>query len=291
MVFLRLLAGVAVSCLLTSCTATTALFFYPQTVWISTPADAGLSYDDVWLTAADGTALHSWWLPAQGTEPDSNIMVLYLHGNAENISSHSRSIYWLPASGVSVLALDYRGFGASEGRALMPSVLQDVEAAALWMRSRFPQKRLVVLGQSIGSALAVNFVAATGEHYAVQALVLDAPFTGFGPVARDAMSSSLAGWLVWPWTVLVPDDWDPQDKTLPAHIPVLMLHSRTDAVVRYRQGQRLYERWQRQQPERPTPLCWLDSRGPHVASFALADLRRAGLEFMRSGQCPQAVMH
>ena len=132
--------------LLSACTATTGLFFYPQTVWISTPADADLHYEDVWLKAADGTQLHSWWLPAQGEEPDSGIMVLYLHGNAENISSHSRSIYWLPASGVSVLALDYRGFGASAGLALLPAVLQDVEAAAAWLRSRFPHKKLIVLG-------------------------------------------------------------------------------------------------------------------------------------------------
>lgn len=269
--------------LLSACTATTGLFFYPQTVWISTPADADLHYEDVWLKAADGTQLHSWWLPAQGEEPDSGIMVLYLHGNAENISSHSRSIYWLPASGVSVLALDYRGFGASAGLALLPAVLQDVEAAAAWLRSRFPHKKLIVLGQSIGTALAVNFVAAAGPQYQVQGLILDASFTGFGTVARDAMSSSWLGWLVWPFTVLVPGDWDPQDKNLPTDLPVLMLHSPDDAVVRYQQGRRLFERWQQQ--SRRAPLCWLDSRGPHIASFAYPELRAATLAFMHSGGC------
>ena len=87
------------------------------------------------MTDKDNTKLHAWWLPAQGKQADSNTMLLYLHGNAENISSHSHSIYWLPASGVSVLALDYRGFGASEGQARMPEVLQDIEAAITWMRT------------------------------------------------------------------------------------------------------------------------------------------------------------
>src|SRR5690606_6675953 len=269
--------------LLSACSAIAGLFFHPTTVGSPPPADAGLHYEDVWLTAAAGTLLHSWWLPAQGDEPDTGMMVLYLHGNAENISSHSRSIYWLPASGVSVLALDYRGFGASEGQALLPAVLQDVEAAAAWLRSRFPHKKLIVLGQSIGTALAINFVVAAGPQYQVQALVLDASFTGFGAVARDAMSSSWLGWLVWPFTVLVPADWDPQDKTLPAGVPVLMLHSPDDAVVRYQQGRRLFERWQ-QQP-RQAPLCWLDSQGPHIASFAYPELRAATLAFMHSGGC------
>ena len=279
----RALLALLLTGLLSACTATTSLFFYPQTVWVATPADAGLHYEDVWLTAADGTQLHSWWLPAQGDKPDSGIMVLYLHGNAENISSHSRSIYWLPAAGVSVLALDYRGFGASSGQALLPSVLQDVEAAAAFLRSRFPQKKLIVLGQSIGTALAVNFVAAAGPQYQVQGLILDAAFTGFGSVAREAMSSSWLGWLIWPFTVLVPADWDPRHKTLPADLPVLMLHSPDDRVVGYRQGRQLFEHWQ-QQPRR-APLCWLDSRGPHIASFAYPELRAATLAFMHSGGC------
>lgn len=285
-VFLKALPALLLFVFLSGCTATTALFFYPQTVWISTPADAGLQYEDVWLTAADGTQLHSWWLPAQGSEPDSGLMVLYLHGNAENISSHSRSVYWLPASGVSVLALDYRGFGASDGRALLPSVLQDVEAAAGWMRERFPHKQLLVLGQSIGTALAVNFVSAAGERYEVKGLILDAAFTGFAPVARDAMSQSIVGWLVWPFTVLVPGEWDPRRLRIPAQIPVLMLHSPDDAVVRYSRGRALYEHWRHQQPERIAPLCWLNSRGPHIASFTQPDMRAAVREFMSSGRCP-----
>src|SRR5690606_5025786 len=145
--------------------------------------------------------------------------------------------------------------------------------------------KLIVLGQSIGTALAINFVAAAGPQYQVQALMLDASFTGFGAVARDAMSSSWLGWLVWPFTVLVPADWDPQDKTLPADVPVLMLHSPDDAVVRYQQGRRLFEHWQQQQQQRRAPLCWLDSQGPHIASFAYPELRAATLAFMHSGGC------
>lgn len=269
---------------LSGCAGTSAFFFYPQSVWISTPADFGLAYDDVVLVAHDGTQLHSWWLPAQGDVADSNTMVLYLHGNAENISSHSRSIYWLVREGVSVLALDYRGYGASQGEALMPSVLQDIEAAAAWMRQQYPHKRLVVLGQSIGAALAIDFVAAAQERYDIDALVVDAPFTGFAAVARSALSSNLVGWLIWPLTVFIPSDWDPEKAAGKIRIPVLIMHSPDDQVIPYKQGQKIYEILTHRSGN--VPVCWVQSRGPHIATFAEPALRLAALQFIRSGQCP-----
>lgn len=270
---------------LSGCTSLTSLFFYPQTVWISTPADFKLDYQDVWLQSHDGTALHSWWIPAQGEVPDGEIMVLYLHGNAENISSHSRSVYWLARNGVSLLTLDYRGFGASEGRAMLPAVLQDVEAAAQWLRNTYPNKRLVILGQSIGTALAVNFAAQAGERYRVDALVLDAPLASFGGVARYALTQGWLGWLVWPFTILVPGQWDPIDKVAEIPVPALLMHSPEDKVIPYKQGKAMFKQWQKRQSD--APLCWLDSRGPHVGSFAYSDLRISTLAFMQRLECPQ----
>lgn len=274
---------------LTGCTSLSALFFYPQSVLISTPEEAELEYQDVWLKAEDKTKLHAWWIPAQGDIPDSNVMVLYVHGNAENISSHSRSIYWLPANGVSVLALDYRGFGASEGQARMPGVLQDLEAAALWMKQHYPQKELIILGQSIGAAMAINFTAQAAETYQIQALVLDAPFTGFAAAARSAMSKSIVGWLIWPFTVLIPSQWDPIKHVEKIDIPVLIMHSPKDDIVPYKQGKKLYQTWKKAHPQQQ--LCWLDAKGPHVMSFAFPEIRRAVLSFMDSKRCHQDDQH
>lgn len=273
----------AASLVLTGCTSLSALFFYPQSALISTPKDAGLEYQDVWVKTEDKTKLHAWWIPVQGADPDSNLMLLYVHGNAENISTHSRSIYWLPANGVSVLALDYRGFGASEGKALMPDVFQDLEAAALWMKQKHPQKELIILGQSIGAAMAINFIAQTANKYEIQALVLDAPFTGFATSARSAMSKSVMGWFIWPFTVLIPSQWDPIKHIEKIDIPVLVMHSQKDEIVPYRMGKKLYETWQKAHPQQQ--LCWLDSKGTHIMSFAFPELRQATLSFIENKQC------
>ena len=274
--------------LLAGCTATSGLFFYPQRVWLTTPDEAAIAYDDVQLVADDGTQLHAWWMPGQGDDSDkqkeSGISVLYLHGNGENISTHSRSIYWLVKAGVSVLALDYRGYGASEGAPVMPSVLQDIRAAASWLKQQTPDDTHVVLGQSMGAALAIDFVAAYGAQYGIERLVVDAPFATFPGAARYTLSHSFIGWLLWPFTLLVPGDWDPQDAVANIQIPVLFMASPDDKVVRYDDGRSLYEKLTHRSGDEP--VCWLQSRGRHIASFAYDDLRVATLSFIKTGQCP-----
>lgn len=92
--------------------ACAGLLFYPDRHIRLTPERLGLDYEDVHLTAADGTKLHAWLLLAQG---EAHGFVLFLHGNAENISTHIHNVAWLPAEGYQILLLDYRGYGRSEG--------------------------------------------------------------------------------------------------------------------------------------------------------------------------------
>ena len=277
----KLIVLVAASFLLVGCSSTTSFFFYPQTRWVSTPEDAAQPYANIILTAQDGTRLHSWWLPAQGE--DKKIVVLYLHGNAQNISTHSHSIYWLVKQGIDVLALDYRGFGASQGEASLPDVFQDIEAATIWIRQQYPNKRLVILGQSIGAALAIDFTAKAAERYQIEALVLDAPFESFAGVARDVTRQNIISMLLYPFTVLVPHTWDPIDRIAEINLPTLMMHSPDDGVVPYRHGQQLFHKLQAN-PE--AQGCWITSRGAHIASFAYEDIRLATLEFIEKNKCP-----
>lgn len=308
------------SLLLTGCSGTTSFFFYPDTRWYSTPADVGQPYKNILLTAADGTRIHAWWLPARSapnaapsqqniavfapelsssrqaetkasfSQPaahaESDTVVLYLHGNAQNISTHSHSIYWLGLEGVDVLALDYRGFGASQGEASLPEVMQDIEAAAQWLRQRYPDKRLILMGQSIGASLAVFFTAHAQEMYQIDALILDAPFAEYAGIAREVTGRSVIGWLIWPFTVLVPGQWDPEAWADQIRVPVLIMHSPDDAVIPYRHGLRVYQALK--QADNPE-VCWLQSRGVHIESFKFADLRQATLDFIRSNRCPDGL--
>ncbi len=265
---------------LTGCSGTSSFFFYPQSRWFSTPEDVAQPYKNIILTAADGTRLHSWWLAGQNKSPDT--VILYLHGNAQNISTHSHSIYWLAQEGYDVLALDYRGFGASQGEAQMPDILQDIEAATRWIRYHYPEKKLIILGQSIGAALAVNFTAKASVRYNIEGLILDAPFAAFPQAARDVTSKSFIGWFIYPFTILVPSRWDPVDLAGHIKIPTLIMHSQEDPVIPYERGRRVFDALP---PLSEGRHCWLESRGGHIASFKYEDIRQQTLSFIENGEC------
>src|SRR5690554_1649079 len=72
-----------------------------------TPAALGLPYEDVTLTASDGVRLHAWYVPA----PGARTTVLFLHGNAGNISHRLDKLAVFSGLDAAVLLLDYRGYG------------------------------------------------------------------------------------------------------------------------------------------------------------------------------------
>ncbi|WP_221798113.1 alpha/beta hydrolase [Oceanobacter mangrovi] len=205
-------------------------------------------------------------------------MVLFLHGNGENISTHIGSVAWLVYEGVDVFALDYRGYGGSEGNALLPDVLQDIDAAAGWLRQQYPQRPLVVLGQSMGAGLALIFGHEAATHYNVRAVIAEAAPASYSRAAREILSRNPLGWFVWPFTWLLPEQWNPENFTANYPVPVLLLHSRDDQVVGYDHGRKLFDAL-------GETACWQDTAGPHIAGFASSTVRQRVLKFIRIGGC------
>ena len=104
----------------------TSQFFIPMQQHVRTPTDIGLTYDNIGFESSDGTSLHGWWLPANGR---AKATILFLHGNAENISTHIGSVHWLPAAGYNVFLFDYRGYGKSAGAVELDGIMRDAHGA------------------------------------------------------------------------------------------------------------------------------------------------------------------
>lgn len=260
---------------LSGCSNLTSLLFYPQKQYVRTPADINLAYEEVTFQADDGTELVSWFLPAFKPEAeDDSPIVLFLHGNAENISTHIGSVYWLPEKGVNVFLLDYRGYGHSAGEPFIPAIFQDVEASLVWLRNRFPQRKIYILGQSIGSAIATTSMALFEDQYNLDGLVLDASFTGYRDIAQYVTLNSAVTWIAWPFTWLLPTEWDPSSyvaKISPK--PLLMFHSQADPVLPYGLGRELYE-------QASEPKVWQESKGGHIQTFNFEEYREVLLSFL-----------
>ena len=253
------------------------LLFFPQQQMLRTPADVGLRYQDVVIPSSDGAQIHAWWLPAIGK---AEATVLFAHGNAENISTHLASVYWLPAQNVNVLLIDYRGYGQSSGVPSIAGAQDDIVAGLRWLSELKPlegEAPVIVLGQSIGASLAGVAVARVKSEFSCLAgVVLDAGFTGYADIAKKVAAES---WLTWPFQYpaywAMPDGEDLVDEIANlAPLPLLLIHGERDAIVPYAHAESLLAA-----ARSPKRLVSYD--GGHIDTFATAENRKVVLAFIR----------
>jgi fermentation-respiration switch protein FrsA (DUF1100 family) len=257
---LPVVAGLALA--LCGCTG---LIFQPMRELIRTPDEIGLDYREIELEAADGVRLHGWLLPAT---PPRRGSVLFLHGNAQNISTHIASVAWLPAEGFDVLLFDYRGYGRSGGNPSLSGLQLDFEAAldALLARPETTSAPVVVFGQSLGGALAITALADSPQREQVRALIVEGAFTGYRALAREKLSDF---WLTWPLQVplglAIDDRYRPIDAIGElAPMPVLIVHGEEDRVIPPDHAIALYE------AARPPKSLWLVPGAGHIQAFTTA---------------------
>ncbi|HYA39026.1 MAG TPA: alpha/beta fold hydrolase [Candidatus Methylomirabilis sp.] len=243
-------------------------FFYPDRTQMSSPDQLGLKYEDVYFPANDGTRLHAWFLPAVGKAMGT---ILFLHGNAENISTHIMSVHWLPAQGFNVFLLDYRGYGASQGEPSVEGVQEDVAAAMRTLLSRpdVDPDRIVVFGQSLGGSIAIYNVAHTPYRSHIRALAVESAFASYRDIAREKLA---AFWLTWP--LQYPLSWTVADTYSPAAavaqispIPLLIIHGDRDPIVPVEHAKRLFEL------AREPKQLWIVPGGGHIQAFQYQNYR------------------
>ena len=128
------------------------MVFYPYRQLDATPAQWGMDYEDVSFRSSDGTTLHGWYIPVKGGKQ----ALLFLHGNAGNISHRGDSVKIFHRLGFNVLIIDYRGYGYSTGKPGENGVYADAEAAWNYLLAAkgFHRNQVVVFGRSLGGSVA-----------------------------------------------------------------------------------------------------------------------------------------
>jgi len=198
---------------------------YPNGDW----QPAGLGQEEVYFQAADGTRLHGWYVP----HDHPRAVVLFCHGNAGNVTHRADSLRALHNGvGVAVFVFDYRGYGRSAGRPSEEGIIADARAARAWLaqRAAVSEQEIVVLGESLGGAVAVHLAAEDGAG----ALVLESTFTSVAD-----MGAELYPWL--PVRYLIRTRLDSLSKIAKYHGPVLISHGDCDTIVPFAHGQRLFK--------------------------------------------------
>jgi uncharacterized protein len=199
---------------------------YPVQTRQATAAEAGLTdFRDIALVTPDGERLIGWWKPPQ----PGRTLVLYFHGNASSLWGLRERMRALGATGRGVLVVAYRGYSGSTGSPTEEGLRHDARTAYEWARNGYEPSRIVLYGESLGSAVAVRLAT----ERPVGGVILDGAFTSAAAVAR------LAYWYV-PVSWLMRDQFHSVDVIAGLKAPLLALHGDADATIPLRFGEELF---------------------------------------------------
>ena len=226
-----------------------SMVYYPEIgrEMMSTPRQVGLDYEDVKLVTADGVALHGWFVPSV----ESRGTVLFLHGNAGNISHRLDFLQMFHRLGYSTLIIDYRGYGNNAGKPSEQGTYQDAEAAwrHLTETRKIPSDTIALFGESLGGAVA----AWLAVRHEPAALVIASGFTSVPDIAAQFYPYLPVRWLSR-------FSYDTREYLQSVAAPVFIAHSPDDEIIPYRHGRALYD------AAKP-PKQFLELSGGHNEGF------------------------
>ncbi|MGI9235802.1 MAG: alpha/beta hydrolase [Woeseiaceae bacterium] len=241
----------------------------PGRALVMTPTDVGMDYQDVSIETTDGVTLHGWFIGGRSSQ-----VLLFFHGNAGNISHRLDSIEQFRDLGLSVLIIDYRGYGQSDGRTTEKGIYRD--AAAAWrylIESRgFVASNIIIFGRSLGASVASRLAM---EHQPL-ALIVESSFTSVPDIGQD-----LYPWLPVRWLSRL--SHATRDYVGEVRCPVLVVHSRDDEIIPFHHGEAIFA-------SANEPRTLLAIRGTHNDAF-LRDERNyiEGLQAFLSGLAAPAL--
>ena len=183
-----------------------------------------LEPEEIFWEAKDGVKTHGWFLK----NPSSDDVLVYFHGNAGSISGRYPWAIELMQAGVSVLMVEYRGYGRSEGEPSEAGIYADADAVWRWLteeRKVAPEK-IILYGKSLGGGPATHLAVS----FRPKALVLQSTFTSIPDMAKRVLP------LVPRF--LIQTQFDNESKLPNVEVPTLIIHSRADDLIPFEQSER-----------------------------------------------------
>ena len=222
----------------------TSMIFFPEKTFYERPSDYGFLFEDVSVNTEDRLRLHGWFLTGEKVGKDvpalgqkqaaAQPVLLFLHGNAGNISHRLFKAKGWIERGFHVFLMDYRGYGKSEGKIEHEEdLIRDAEAALRWLvqHKKIPESRIILYGESIGSAPAVRL----GGERSFAALILEAPFTSVYDLARTHYPFV-------PEMLLKDFEFSNISRIEELKCPLFILHGTADEICPYAMAGELFEK-------------------------------------------------
>ena len=166
----------------------------------------------------------------QFTVPDSirKGVVLYFHGNRDNISRYAPFATWFTRNGYEVWMPDYPGYGKSIGEASEKMFYEEALQVYKLARSKYEPGKIVLYGKSLGSGIAAQLASVRD----CRRLILETPYYSMTSLVRPYA-------FIYPLGALMHFKL-PTNTYLPkVTAPITIFQGTDDGVVPYRNAARL----------------------------------------------------
>ena len=210
------------------------LQYFPNADPVPLPQGQALrGLQEIELETEDGIRLLSWYWP--GERP---LTLAYFSGNGGNRADRLEWARDFHRLGYGLLLLEYRGYGGNPGTPTETNLYRDAQAALDWL-AREPGRKLVYLGESLGSGVAVEMAT----RAAPAGLIIQSGFSSAADVGQHRYP-------LLPVDLLMKDPFDSLPKIKSLSCPLLAIHGDLDRTVPLSLGRALFE-------AAPEPKEWL----------------------------------
>lgn len=219
-----------------------SFIFFPQPQLRGDPSHVGLRFEDVWLTTDDGNRTHAWFIRGEESENPSTkrILMMITHGNGGNISVRLDQYreFVDRFRFIDIFALEYRGYGLSEGSPSEEGIALDAIAARRWVDeyvAGLPEDEkpsIVYFGRSLGGSVATRLASAMPPD----GLILECPLLSIPYLAK-----AIPPWKYLPIERFIHNRFDTEAYMREVRCPVLVMHSEFDEIIPIECGRMVFD--------------------------------------------------
>lgn len=205
---------------------------------------------------------------SKSKEPKGTIV--FFHGNYENIYSLNTNLYFFLNHGYNLFLFDYRGYGKSLGNPTLKGVNEDAVNVLNYTIKNIPKNlKLIIFGQSLGGAVVLRAIKDIQKKERIDAIVIEDSFLSYKQLAKEKFCFTAS--------LLVNDEYSPNQLNPDLKIPLLIIHSKDDNIVPYSQGVSLHKYF--------SDSFFLKTYGEHISFINNISHRNKLYNFFERKQC------
>ena len=177
-------------------------------------------YEEFFFRVSGGDTINAL-LVKSPLQPSKGV-VLYFHGNADNLERWANYHTDMTARGYDFFAMDYRGYGKSTGKPKEQHMYEDARFCYDFLQNKYPPEDIILYGRSLGTGIAAKLAT----EVTAKCLILETPYNSINfVIARHIFMHSLPFPLQFHFQTV--------GYLSAISYPILAMHGTADKIIPY----------------------------------------------------------